>query len=235
MLGADLSDPAAAMPALGSTTADDTSHSVWPMPAPAVSPAQPARRLPIGRAWLSWVLLGVALLGVALLALGCGGSSPSSGGSAQDLLNRALKAHTEGKLDEAKRLYGEVLKDDRTNQFALYNLGLIAQTTGDNVTAERDYRLALETNPNFDAALFNLAILRTQAGASEEAMSLYRQVLTLTPQNAGANLNLGLLLLQTGLTDEGGRFVATAIQLDPSLASRIPTTAQPSSSATTTP
>jgi len=70
------------------------------------------------------------------------------------------------------------------------------------------------------------------SGAVEEAVSLYRQVLTLSPSNPGANLNLGLLLLQTGQTAEGNQLVATAVQLDPTLASRISAIPQPVPSTT---
>jgi len=167
--------------------------------------------------WVAYVAVG------AVLAGGACRDSPSPAAQVQTHLDRALRAHSAGQLDAARREYDEVLKADARNQYALYNLGLIAQTQGDAATAEQHYRKALEVDPKMVPALFNLAIVRTHAGAAQEAVSLYRQVLAIDPNNAGADLNLGLLLVQLGQGDEGNGLIATAVQLDPSLASRLTT------------
>ncbi len=167
--------------------------------------------------WVAYAVVG------AVLAAGACSDSPAPAAQAQTHLDRALRAHSAGQLDAARREYNEVLKADARNQYALYNLGLIAQTQGDAATAEQQYRKALELDPKMVPALFNLAIVRTQAGAAQEAVSLYRQVLANDPNNAGADLNLGLLLVQLGQSDEGNGLIATAVQLDPSLASRLTT------------
>jgi Tfp pilus assembly protein PilF len=92
---------------------------------------------------------------------------------------------------------------------------------GRNGEAEAEYRAAIRTDPNFASALFNLAILRTEADP-DEAEELYRSVLTLQPDNASAHLNLGFLLIEHGEEGDGQAELDEAVQLDPSLASRIP-------------
>lgn len=156
---------------------------------------------------------------VAALA-GCGnGSSPEE--RAAERLDEALTAHAEGRIDEAVEGYENVLEDDPGNQYAHYNLGLVHQQAGRSAEAENEYRAAIRTDPNFASALFNLAILRTESDP-DEAEELYRTVLTVQPENASAHLNLGFLLIEQGEDDEGQQELDEAVELDPSLASRIP-------------
>lgn len=161
--------------------------------------------------------IGFLVAGLALGACGGSKSTSSSAKRAATLLEQALKAHTAGQIDRAKDLYGQVLKADKRNKFAIYNLGLIAQTRHDVKTAVTDYRKVLAIDAKYEPALYNLAILRAQAGANDEAIQLYRRAITAKPADAGAHLNLGLLLVATGHADEGDAEIATARRLDPSL------------------
>jgi tetratricopeptide (TPR) repeat protein len=151
---------------------------------------------------------------------GCGDDKPAEEQAAEKL-DEALAAHAEGRIDEATEVYREVLDDDPTNQWAYYNLGLIDQQAGRAVQAEENYRKALQADPNFASALFNLAILRSEA-APDEAENLYRRVIEIQPDNASAHLNLGFLLLGQGDEQDGRRELRTAVALDPSLESRVP-------------
>jgi len=166
------------------------------------------------------------VLTVALLLSGCGsnGSSPKKAAAA---LDQALKAHAKGDLTKAKALYEQVLRNDKNNKFAIYNLGLIAQTRHDDKTATADYRKVLRIDAKYEPALFNLAILRTKAGDTKEAISLYRRAIAARSGDAGAHLNLGLLLISVGQTDEGNAEVAKAQALNPTLGQPTTTTSQP--------
>jgi len=162
-----------------------------------------------------------AVVVVALGVLGACGDNKSAEERVAERLDEALAAHAEGRIDEAVEGYEEILEDDPDNQFAHYNLGLIHQQAGRNAEAEDEYRAAIRTDPNFSSALFNLAILRTESDPGE-AEELYRSVLTLQPDNASAHLNLGFLLIEQGDDEEGQQELEEAVELDPSLASRIP-------------
>jgi tetratricopeptide (TPR) repeat protein len=137
-------------------------------------------------------------------------------------LESALQAHAEGRLDDAVRLYQQVLALDPQNKFAYYNLGLIDHTQGRIDAAAANYTEALAIDPGFEPALFNLAIIRADQGSTDEAIELYRRVLEANAEDAGAHLNLGFLLLESGQREEGRLELATAVGLDPSLESRIP-------------
>jgi Flp pilus assembly protein TadD len=152
---------------------------------------------------------------------GADGTAALAGDATTELLQQGLDAHTAGDLGKAESIYLEVVKGDRNNAYGYYNLGLVEQSTDRAQAAEEHYRQALAIDPNLSPALFNLAILRTAAGAFDEAVSLYQRVTTLAPENAGAHLNLGLLLQQLGRGAEADQELNLAVQLDPSLVSRL--------------
>lgn len=149
------------------------------------------------------------------------GASAQTGRSGE-VLAAALEAHAAGDLDEAVELYEEVLVLDPQNRFAYYNLGLIDQTRGLDESAAAEYEQAIAVAPGFTPAMFNLAIIRAGQGAVDEAIALYRDVIALDDADARAHLNLGFLLVESGEREEGERELSRAVELDPSLASRIP-------------
>jgi tetratricopeptide (TPR) repeat protein len=160
----------------------------------------------------------------SLLAAACS-NGPGPGGAPGDvdrMLASALQAHAEGHLREAVDLYERILVLDPQNKFAYYNLGLIDQTQGRVDAAAANYVQAIEIDPAFTPALFNLAIIRADQGAADEAIELYRDVLAVNADDAGAHLNLGFLLLDQGHRKPGRAELAIAVQIDPSLESRIP-------------
>lgn len=169
-----------------------------------------------------------ALLLLVVLLIGACSKAKSDSEQASLALAAGLKAHAAGRLDEAAADYRKVLVYDPRNKFAYYNLGVIAQTQGDGESAESDFRIALTIDPDFVPALFNLAILRTSSGSAREAIDLYKHVIQVDESYAVAHLNLGFLLVDDGQAKEGKAELSIAVQLDPSLASRIPPDLQPS-------
>ncbi|HEX9122388.1 MAG TPA: tetratricopeptide repeat protein [Actinomycetota bacterium] len=163
---------------------------------------------------------------VSLLLLVGAGTACSKGKTeaqlAAEALAAGLRAHKAGNLQEAQADYREALVHDPQDKYAYYNLGLIAQTQGNRAAAELNYQAALGIDPNFVPALFNLAIVKASSQDRAGAVKLYRQVITVNPSYAAAHLNLGFLLLDLGHKKEGRAELAKAVQLDPSLAERIP-------------
>jgi tetratricopeptide (TPR) repeat protein len=165
-----------------------------------------------------WVQVGALAMIVLLAGVSCGKRTEKE--VAASFLSAGLKAHEEGRLNDAAKEYREVLVHEPTNKFAYYNLGLIDQQKGRKQGAEGNYRQALATDPNFVPALFNLAIILTDDRA-DEALGLYKRVVELKPDDAGAHLNMGFLLKSMGQLDEGNAELKTAVALNPTLASRI--------------
>jgi tetratricopeptide (TPR) repeat protein len=166
--------------------------------------------------WLRRVGSVILLLMLAS-TLSCQQKSNSE--RASEALDRGLKAHADGRIDEAAEAYQEVLSIDPNNKYAHYNLGLMDHQAGRSDAAEAKYRLALSYDPDFVPAMFNLAILRT-AESPAEAEDLYRHVIEVQPDHAPAHLNLGFLLISLGRQDEGQALIDQAVLLDPTLESR---------------
>ena len=166
----------------------------------------------------------ISVVAAAFGLAACSDDSNPGGpsGDAEQILNQALTAHAAGKLDRAVDLYEQVLVLDPQNRFAYYNLGLIDQTRGDDAAAADQYEQAIAVAPDFTPAIFNLAIIRAKQGATDEAIGLYRDVIAIDDTDARAHLNLGFLLIASGERKEGQRELDRAVELDPSLASRIP-------------
>lgn len=162
------------------------------------------------------------VLAVAVVLSGACSKTVSDAQQASVVLAAGLKAHTAGRLEEAAADYRRVLVYDPRNKFAYYNLGVIEQAQGDGGSAESNYRIALTIDQDFVPALFNLAILQTTHGGGRESIDLYRHVIELDPNYPAAHLNLGFLLVDTGQIAKGKAELAIAVELDPSLGSRIP-------------
>lgn len=147
-----------------------------------------------------------------MLLVGC--SKTDSSEAADAALKRGLALHVDGKLPEASEAYQVVLKHDKRNKYAIYNLGLIDQTENRPTAAAAKYRLVLNIDPDYQPALFNLAIIEEKLGRFAEALELYHRAVAVAPGDAKAHRNLGLLLRAQGRTAEGDAEIAKADQLE---------------------
>jgi Tfp pilus assembly protein PilF len=159
--------------------------------------------------------LGLALLCTGLIILT--GACAREGG---DLLTQGLQQHSDGKLDDAAATYRRLLDEEPSNKLAWYNLGLVEQTQGDNRSATASYRKALAIDKEFVPAMFNIAVIETTTKPSG-AVVLYEKIIKIEPDHAAAHLNLGFLLKKLKEVKRGNEELRKAVELDPSLASRL--------------
>jgi len=75
------------------------------------------------------------------------------------LHDSAYLAYRSGKLDEAQRLYGEMLGKNARNTDALLGLAIIAQQRGEDVTAAEYYARVLTLDPRNAAANAGMSAL----------------------------------------------------------------------------
>lgn len=134
-----------------------------------------------------------------------------------DPLSRALELHNAGQLDEALAAYQEILLDEPTNQYALYNIGLINQTRENNEVAIDYYDRALAIDPAFTVASYNRALALRDAGRLDESLAAFEVLLVQDGDNVGVLYNYGNLLISQGEVERGTELVNRAIELDPSL------------------
>jgi Tfp pilus assembly protein PilF len=175
-----------------------------------------------------------AAVGLAAALAGCGGSPPisprtsSRSESTTAALTKAVKAMQQGNNALAVVDFLAVVRTDRSNYIAWYDLGVIATENGQATQAANDYLSSLSGNPKYVPALYNLAILET-AKQPQTAAELYQKVINIQQNDADAHLNYGFLLESMGQRLAGQLQIAAAVQLDPSLNPRVPSSALTSS------
>lgn len=178
---------------------------------------------PAAAATFRCIVYAVLAGAIATVVGACGGASSGGAKNAGPgaTLAAALQLQQQGKLNEAKQLYLQVIKAQPKNYYAQYDLGVIAQTAGDNGGALSYYGAALTANPKYVPALYNEATIYATSDPTL-AISTYRQVIALQPVAPTAELNLGLLEVKHGAPHKGVNDLAVAITQDPSLLAKVP-------------
>ena len=133
-------------------------------------------------------------------------------------IQQAVKAHQEGRLEEAQQLYQSILENQPTNLDANNNLGVILYNLGRLDEAETSYKKAIELKPDYAEAHFNLGNTLKALGRLEEAETSYRKVIELKPDYAKAPFNLGNTLQALGRLDEAETSYRKVIELKPDYA-----------------
>ena len=121
-----------------------------------------------------------------------------------------------GRLEEAKALYGDVLRADAENVDALRMMGTIAFTESRPADAERYLRQTVALAPDFVGAIIDLAQVLKDEGRFEEAISNFRRAIELEPGNVKAQFLLGSALAPSALTYEAIEAYQRALELRPS-------------------
>ncbi|MAF48900.1 MAG: tetratricopeptide repeat protein [Rhodospirillales bacterium] len=136
----------------------------------------------------------------------------------QKLLEQGLSLHQAGRLEDAERLYRQVLEQDADNQDALHFLGLIAHHRGAFDEAARLIAAAIEIDEPRATFHYNLAAARIEIGEPGGAIQSYRRVLELQPDHIEAAYSLGALLGQDGRAAEALQALDRALGQKPGYA-----------------
>ncbi|HWM27786.1 MAG TPA: tetratricopeptide repeat protein, partial [Woeseiaceae bacterium] len=130
-------------------------------------------------------------------------------------LAHAAELHKEGRLEEAERLYREVVRDDPDNVDALRMLGRIALTAGRYADAERLFRRAVKLAPDFAGAVTDLGRVLKEQNRFEESIECFTRLVELEPENAQAHFQLAAVLAPAALTYRALESYQTALELQP--------------------
>jgi predicted O-linked N-acetylglucosamine transferase (SPINDLY family) len=109
-------------------------------------------------------------------------------------LREAMKYHQLGLLDQAERLYANVLAKQPKHFEAGHLLGLLRFQQGQDDEAHAFISEAVRQNPASVPALSNLGLVLARLGRLAEAVSCYDKALAIKPNHVEALINRGVAL-----------------------------------------
>ncbi|MGA8834893.1 MAG: tetratricopeptide repeat protein, partial [Candidatus Sulfotelmatobacter sp.] len=136
----------------------------------------------------------------------------------QDMLRNGLRHHQAGRLNEAERIYRQILAIDIHHADSLHLLGMVAyQAAGHEIAVELICR-AIAINPAEAAYHSNLGTVFQSQGRLEEAAASYERAVILRPDLAEAHYNLGNVLYEQDRWEDAAACYQHALVLLPGLA-----------------
>lgn len=135
----------------------------------------------------------------------------------REMIDAAVAHHQAGRLDEAERLYRQVLDDAPDLADAWHLLGVLTGQRGHRQGARQLIRRAIEIDSSADLYQINLAGLSSACGDNAEAAACLRQAIALNPQAPPVvYFELGQALAALGETNEAVAALEWAVQREPS-------------------
>ncbi|HEY2009856.1 MAG TPA: tetratricopeptide repeat protein [Rhizomicrobium sp.] len=133
----------------------------------------------------------------------------------RQLFEQGVTAHRAGRLDQAEKLYREVLRADAANFPALHMLGFLKAQQGRYDDAIALLNKAVRKKPADPAALAHYAHALMAAQRFNEALAAYDRLLALQPAHFEAHYNRGVILSQQQKYEEALAALDQALKLQP--------------------
>jgi tetratricopeptide (TPR) repeat protein len=135
--------------------------------------------------------------------------------SHSERLQSAVQLHLAGKLDQARKVYEQVLADEPNNANALNLLGLASWQTGQHARAAELLHKAIAIDASQSAFYANLAAAQRGLGQFDEAMENYDRAIRLQPYAAVVHVHLGDLYEQLQEPEKAIASYERAVQVEP--------------------
>ena len=131
------------------------------------------------------------------------------------LVLSGMEAHGEGRLVQARELYGQALAARPDHPDALNLAGVLAFQTGDTAEAIRLIGKAVKILPTHKDAQLNFAEALEAAARVDDAVAALKRVLAIEPDSVEAHVRLARLFLTVGSTALALSHATVAAALDP--------------------
>ena len=130
-------------------------------------------------------------------------------------LEEGLRHHRASRLDEAAKIYRQILAEDPQQPGALHLLGVVAQKIGQLEEAVELISTSLRLQPDNVAAISDLASALKDQGRYDEAIEFYEAALAAAPGESYLHSNLGNALRDRGRLAEAAAAHRRALELNP--------------------
>ena len=131
------------------------------------------------------------------------------------LLREALQLHKRGSINEAEKLYLELIRLGCSNVVIYSNLGVIYSQTNRCSQAFQAFQQAIQVSPKFANAYSGLANICLVLKRYNDALAASSQAVKLDPKLASAHLSLAQAHSHLGKPDKALTALLVAIQLQP--------------------
>lgn len=127
----------------------------------------------------------------------------------------AMNYIDQGKLEEAKDVFEEILMDDPKNVDALYNLGMCFTELAHPEKAIKALEQCVKYKPDFSNAYVALGFAHSRMNDLGNAKKYFREALKLDANNSFALRNLGGLFGGVGEIEKSLYYLEKAYEIDP--------------------
>jgi TPR repeat/Tetratricopeptide repeat len=131
---------------------------------------------------------------------------------------QAQALHQAGRLAEAEKIYGQILKVEPKHADSLHLLGAVYYQRGNHAAAVRQIDLSLKVNSKNAHAFNNRGLALQELKRLDEALASYDKALALKPDYADAFNNRGLALQELRRFDEALLSFERALTVQPDYA-----------------
>ena len=132
------------------------------------------------------------------------------------LLEKAITTHQEGRLEEAERLYQKILETQPTHIVAINNLGVLLFSLGRLNEAQESYKKLIKLKPDFAEAYNNFAKTLFKLNRINEAVENHKKAIELKPDYIEAHNNLGTIMYKLDRLEEAQESYKKVIEFKPS-------------------
>jgi predicted TPR repeat methyltransferase len=130
-------------------------------------------------------------------------------------VTKAIALHREGRLEDAKRLYEQIITADPGNASAWHFLGVLHHQIGNSDAAVAAIARALELDPRYADAFNNLGNIYTETNQYDAALPAYERAVEIAPGHADAWSNIGVMRSGRGEYAAAEQAYARALEIDP--------------------
>ncbi len=138
--------------------------------------------------------------------------------SKEQIINEAIKFHSEGNILEAAKSYQHLINQGFKDHRIFSNYGVILKNLGKLQEAELMTRKAIEINPDSADTHYNLGGIFIDLGKLKDAEISYRKAIKINPNIADAHYNLGGIFIDLGKLKDAEVSTRKAIKINPDLA-----------------